>query len=98
MLPVFLSNSCGSAVPQPPRSAIVHSFTGNGYWSRKSAATAGSTGRKPACAHNFCAAAVYWKFLKALAASRCGLVFTTASGFSILNVCGGGGGGGGLFW
>ncbi len=35
----------------------------------KSAATAGSTGRKPACAHNFCACTVL-KFLNAVAASK----------------------------
>ena len=33
--------------------------------------------------------AVYWKFLNAIAAFRCGLVVTTATGFSILKVCGG---------
>ena len=55
----------------------------------KSAATAGSTGRNPACAHSFCASAVYRKFFSELALSTCALPVTTATGFSILNVWGG---------
>src|SRR6202021_3265056 len=89
MLPDFLSNSCGSTVGQPPRSAIVHSLAGTGNWSRTSAATAGSTGRNPAAAHTFWASAVYWKFLNAPAAFTCGLLVTTATGFSILFACDG---------
>src|ERR1700742_3896749 len=89
MLPDFLSKSCGLTVDQPPMSAIVHNFAGTGNWSRTPAATAGSTGRNPAAAHTFWASAVYWKFLNATAAFRCGLLVTTATGFSILIVCGG---------
>src|ERR1700761_287426 len=89
MLPDFLSNSCESTVGQPPRSAIVQSFSGAGNWSRTVAATAGSTGRNPAAAQTFWASAVYWKFLNATAAFRCGLLVTTATGFSILIVCDG---------
>src|ERR1700744_3483200 len=89
MLPDFLSNSSESTAGQPPRSAIVHNLSGAGNWLRTSAATAGSTGRNPAAAQTFWAAAVYWKFLNATAAFRCGLLVTTATGFSILMVCGG---------
>src|ERR1700743_3542227 len=89
MLPDFLSNSCESTVGQPPRSAIVQSFSGGGNWSRTAGATAGSTGRNPAAAQTFWASAVYWKFLNATAAFRCGLLVTTATGVSLLMVCGG---------
>src|ERR1700722_6031237 len=89
MLPDFLSNNCVSTEGQPPRSASLHSFCGAGNWSRTWAAIAGSAGRNPAAAQTFWASAVYWKFLNATAAFRWGLVVTTATGFSILMVCGG---------
>jgi len=54
-----------------------------------SSATDGSTGRNPVCAQTFCPSGVYRKFFSAVALSRWVPDVTTATGFSILNVCGG---------
>ena len=68
---------------------MVQSFCGVGKSLANSSATDGSTGRNPVCAQTFCPSGVYRKFFSAVALSKCALEVTTATGFSILNVCGG---------
>lgn len=54
-----------------------------------SATTSGTTGRNPVCAHSRCARGVKRKSTNDFAATLSVLVLTTATGFSILKVCGG---------
>ncbi|SKY31724.1 Uncharacterised protein [Mycobacteroides abscessus subsp. abscessus] len=73
-----------------PSSSIVHSFVMSpGKRDFVSAITEGTTGRNPCLAQICCASSVNKKSTKALAAGRSFDVLTTATGFSILNVCGG---------